>query len=80
MSTPTPAQPLTVENLYQKIGVLSVNNEFLSAEVGRLHAWIAMFHQDLHAEITKIETEVEVEEKTVADKVKAAIARVKAKL
>lgn len=80
MSTPAPAQPVTVDTLYQEIGVLSVSNKFLSNEVGRLNAWITNFSKDVQAEIAKIETEAEVEEKSVSDKIKAVVARVRAKL
>jgi hypothetical protein len=80
MSMPAPAEALTVQNLYHKIGVLSVNNEFLANEVERLNAWIRTHVLALEAEVTKLETEADVEEKTVADKIKAVISRVRAKL
>jgi hypothetical protein len=71
---------LTADNLYHKIGVLSINNEFLANEVERLNSWISTHVKEFEAEVAKLETEAESEEQVVADKIKAVIARVKAKL
>lgn len=80
MSAPTPAVPITVDNLLHKIGSLSVNNEFLSGELQRLTNFYERLHIDVHAEIAKIEAEADAEEKAVSDKIKAVVARVRAKL
>lgn len=77
MATPAPAQQMTVNNLYQKIGALAINNDFLGAEVERLNAWIGAHVKGLEDEIKAIEAEIE---KGAETDVKSLLARVKAKL
>lgn len=77
MNTPEPAKPMTTDTLYQKIGVLSVSNEFLSNEVQRLNAWIGTMLTEAHAEIAKIEAEIE---QGASQDMKSLVARIKAKL
>ena len=77
MSAPEQAKPLTTDSLYQKIGVLTVSNEFLSSEVQRLNAWIATTLKDVHEEIAKIEAEIE---QGASQDVKSLVARIKAKI
>jgi hypothetical protein len=76
----TPAPPVTVDHLAQRVGYLTVQLEAANTEIQRLYGLLQQYTNDLKAEVTKIETEAEVEEKAVADKIKAVVARVKAKL
>jgi hypothetical protein len=80
MSTPEPAKPLTTDNLYQKIGVLSVSNEFLSNEVERLRTWIAVYGKELRAEIDSIEASASADGKTISAELKAVVDHIRAKL
>jgi len=80
MSTPEPAKPLTTDNLYQKIGVLSVSNEFLSNEVERLRTWITGHVQELRAEVDKIEASANADGKTISAELKSVVDHIRAKL
>ena len=80
MSTPEPAKPLTTDNLYQKIGVLSVSNEFLSNEVERLRTLITGHVQELRAEVDKIEASANADGKTISAELKSVVDHIRAKL
>ncbi len=80
MSNPAPAQALTVDNLYHKIGVLSINNEFLSNEVERLNIWIITRVKEFESEIDKIEASAKVDGKAISEDVQAVINHIRAKL
>jgi hypothetical protein len=80
MSTPAPAQPVTVENLYYEIGVLSVANKFLSDEVSRLNTWIGTYGKELRAEVDKIEASANADGKVISTELKAVVDYFRSKL
>jgi hypothetical protein len=80
MSTPAPAQPVTVENLYQEIGVLSVANKFLSNEVSRLNTWIDTYGKELRVEVDRIEASANADGKVISAELKAVVDYLRSKL
>lgn len=75
-----PQQTIPIETLLQKIGTLTLQNDFLSNEVQRVNRLYLGLKGELVAEIGRVEADVEKEEESVKSVVKSIIARVKAKL
>lgn len=72
-------QTIPIETLLQKIGTLTLQNDFLSNEVQRVSRLYLGLKGELVAEIGRVEADVEKEEESVKSVVKSVIARVKAK-
>lgn len=71
---------IPVETLIQKIGTLTIQNDFLSNEVRRISQVYLTLKGELAAEIGRVEADVEKEEESVKSVAKSVIARIKAKL
>jgi hypothetical protein len=75
-----PVAQVTTDSLFQKIGTLTIHNEFLATEAQRWAGMVQQYTAELKAEVDKIEAEATAEGKTISEEVKTVIGRVRAKL
>lgn len=77
MSTEQLGNVITSTEMLQKIGLLAMSNDFLSAQVAAFNQYISTYHKNVLDEIGKIEAEIAAS--TPLDPL-VIVARIKAKL